>query len=431
MALTTSELCSASAEDTETIAIRVLQELERAGVTYCVLRGGDQLHREDDEQEVDLLVPPQQIKLLGDVLRELGFVRLRTWGHSPHHFFVAYDEQLDRWLKLDVVTEVAYGRPTHELSTELADQCLLNRRRVGLVFIPAPADELVTLLLHCVVDKGTFPDNWQYRLQSLCLQIDNEDYVTDQLSQYWSPGLTCDTLRSALTNNDWDFLLAARQTIQRRLATRNRFRTITSRLRDQLLRKLNHLALVFRPHALSVAVLAPDGAGKSTLAEGVCEHFFFPVDQIYMGLYQKRESNRALQLPGLGLIGKMVTQWQRYLQGYAKRVRGRFVIFDRYSYDALLPARHALSRLQRVRRWLLAYSCPAPNVMLMLDAPGEVLFARKGEHSAEYLEQHRQAYLKLRKQFPQLIVVDAMRDADQVRRSAVSHIWRRFARQLQ
>jgi thymidylate kinase len=113
-----------------------------------------------------------------------------------------------------------------------------------------------------------------------------------------------------------------------------------------------------------------------------------------------------------------------------KRARGRFVIFDRYTYDALLPSRQPLSRWQRLRRWILAYACPAPDLIVMLDAPGEILFARKGEHSAEYLERHRQAYLNLRQRFPQMIVVDAARDAEDVRRAVTSHMWRGFAGRL-
>jgi hypothetical protein len=358
---------------------------------------------------------------------QLGFVRLRTWGHAPHHFFVAYDEVLDCWLKLDVVTHVAYGRPTHELTTTLAEGCLKYRRRVGSVFVPAAEDELVTLLLHCVIDKGTFPPAWQRRIITLCEQIREEAYVTDLLAKYWSSALTCQMLRLLVQRFEWDRLLAERSTVLSRLADRTPLRATICRARDQLLRKLNHLARLFRPDALSVALLAPDGAGKSTLASGVCDHFFFPVDQIYMGLYQKQMTSNKTRLTGLGLFGKLWTQWQRYGQGYAQRARGHFVIFDRYTYDALLPSRHKLNRWQRLRRWLLAYACPSPDLILMLDAPGDILFARKGEHSPEYLEQHRQAYLKLKHRFPQMIVVDAACNADQVRRMVIAHIWRRFA----
>jgi thymidylate kinase len=413
----------ASADGRDTVALRVLHELERAGISYCVLRGGGHLPRPADE--IDLLIPAQQMPTLCGVLYLNGFIRLRTWGHTPHHFFVAYDEGEDRWLKLDVVTRVAFGRPTHEYSTELGDGCLKNRRRTEGVLIPAPEDELVTLLLHCVVDKGSFPLHWQQRIAVLCEEVVDEAYVSDLLCQYYSPSLAFGELHSAVRKNQWEQLLECRGAVMRRLAGRHPIGVPVTRIRDRLLRKLNRLAKVVHPEALGVAILAPDGAGKSTLAEGLRNHFFFPLDQIYMGLYQQREGKG--RFVGLGLVGKLARQWRRYLQGYGKRARGRFVIFDRYTYDALLPAKKPLNRWQRCRRWLLAHACPAPDLIVLLDAPGEVLFGRKGEHSPELLEQHRQAYLGLQRRFPQMVMVDAARDADQVRRAVISHIWRRFA----
>lgn len=430
MSVTPTEPNVDSADEAEIRALAVLCKVEQAGIPYCVLRGGDQLNNQSTEDEVDLLIPPQSLRPLCSLLRQLGFVRLRTWGHSPHYFFVSYDESTDRWLKLDVVTRIAYGRPTHELSTDLGECCLQNRMRAGSIFIPAPEDELLTLLLHCVVDRGNFPTHWQQRLQILSAAVTDEQYVTDLLAKYWSSGLTCDALRVALQQKRWDVLLAEQSAIRQRLSARRPIVTIVSRVRDQLLRKLNLMTRFLRPHALSVALLAPDGAGKSTLAAGLCDHFFFPVDQIYMGLYQKRATPTGQQMPGLGLVGKIWTQWSRYVRGYVRRARGRFVIFDRYTYDALLPARYRLSRSQRLRRWLLAYSCPSPDLILLLDAPSEMLFGRKHEHSVEYLEQHRQAYLKLKQQFPQMIVIDAARNADDVRRSVTAHIWRLFTNRV-
>jgi thymidylate kinase len=79
---------------------------------------------------------------------------------------------------------------------------------------------------------------------------------------------------------------------------------------------------------------------------------------------------------------------------------------------------------------LLAHACPAPDLVLVLDAPGEVLYARKGEHSADFLEQQRQQYIALRARLPEMIVVDATRDAERVRRDALAAIWRGYIAHL-
>ncbi|MEK7730204.1 MAG: hypothetical protein AAB354_17480, partial [candidate division KSB1 bacterium] len=70
---------------------------------------------------------------------------------------------------------------------------------------------------------------------------------------------------------------------------------------------------------------------------------------------------------------------------------------------------------------------PAQELLHLLDAPGELLFRRKGEHSPEWLEQQRQAYLALQKQVPQMRAVDAMMSAEEVRRAVVALIWEKYA----
>ena len=128
--------------------------LERENIPYCVLRDGDRMHEYANGGEVDLLVSRTHFEQLKSVLSQFGFAKITAWGHAPHHFFISYHINSDCWIKLDVVTELAYGNPVHALHTTLADNCLQHRHRLELVYIPSPEDEFVTLLLHCVLDKG-------------------------------------------------------------------------------------------------------------------------------------------------------------------------------------------------------------------------------------------------------------------------------------
>jgi thymidylate kinase len=299
------------------------------------------------------------------------------------------------------------------------------------VYIPSAEDEFVTLLLHCVLDKGRFEPKRRHRLQWLCDEIADEEYVDSLLKANWSPIMSWPSLESQVEAGEWKALLAERKTVANFLASRDRLGTIGRRARDKVLRKLNRWASRWRPRALTVALLAPDGAGKSTVVKGVQVSFYFPVRSMYMGLYQgggKRA--RRLKIPGLGLSHHMLTQWGRYLVARYHQLQGRLVIFDRYTYDALLPPRKPLDLLRRARRWLLGHACPAPDVIILLDAPGEMLFARKGEHSATVLEEQRQGYLRLRQRLHRMVVVDATKSADSVRRDVTGLIWRVYTKQF-
>jgi thymidylate kinase len=172
---------------------------------------------------------------------------------------------------------------------------------------------------------------------------------------------------------------------------------------------------------LRVALLAPDGAGKSTLASALASSFHLPSRSYYMGLYPSGSAGRGL--PGLGLVARMSRQWRGYVAGTVHASRGRLVVFDRYCTDALLPAA-ASSRPDRLRRWLLGHACASADLTIVLDAPAQVLLERAGTHGLEELERRRQAYRSLASRLPRTVVVDAGRSPDEVRREVTAIAWR-------
>ena len=63
--------------------------------------------------------------------------------------------------------------------------------------------------------------------------------------------------------------------------------------------------------------------------------------------------------------------------GRPHAARGRVVVFDRYTYDALLPITGSWRLLKRPYFWVLAHLAPRPDLVLVLDLPGEVAFAAR------------------------------------------------------
>lgn len=411
--------------------LRIFESLDQYKINYCVMRDGHEIDQLTSGGEIDMLVEPRKLRQLGKLLASFGFIKLPGWGYQPHHFFVAYDTESDTWFKLDVVTKVTFGRPIHYLHTNLGKSCLQNRQRCGDVYIPLVEDEFLSLLLHCVVDKNYIRDERGKRLQWLAGRINNRKYVEKVLKQYWSPRMPFDELTAVISRGDWATLLAERGAVHTQLEAANGLFSGLRLNAKRVMRRINRSVgwwLPMRgPRAMSVALLAPDGAGKSTLALGIEDSFFFPVQLVYMGLYQNEsKKKKRLSVPGFGLFGRILTQWRKYAQARYHQARGKLIIFDRYSYDALLTPRRKIGRLRQMRRNLLGKSCPAPNMVLFLDAPGEKLYARKGEHTPEILEAQRRNYLALQDQVPNMVVVDVDRDPDTVRRDVMQLIWRGY-----
>ena len=240
----------------------------------------------------------------------------------------------------------------------------------------------------------------------------------------WSPAV----LIGAARTGDWDRLERLAPTLKAQWKRRQ-----SGRARWLMLRATRVIAGLrpfawYRRRGLSVALLGPDGAGKSTLAEGIQRSCVFPVRRIYMGLTGGALPwvDRLL-VPGLVQLGRMSVIWSRYLRGLYHQARGRLVVFDRYIYDAMVPHPERLNWYRRVTRWLDGHTCPAPDLVLVLSAPGALMHARKGEYTAEMLEDWRRHFLALRQWLPQVELVSTVGPAEEVCADVMGRLWRRYA----
>ncbi|MBZ0267620.1 hypothetical protein K8I85_05655, partial [bacterium] len=182
---------------------------------------------------------------------------------------------------------------------------------------------------------------------------------------------------------------------------------------------------------VATAIVAPDGAGKSTVIASLEHALFFRVKTYYLGLEGGIFANRPpSRIPGGGIARRALHAWSVYLKSRADLSRRRLVLFDRYPYEALLPPDRPLGLASRVRRAAMGRLLPPPHLVVFLDAPGAVLHARKQEHSVERLERDRQGYLSLA-QRGGWTVVDATQDADTVRRDVTDAIWRAYRRRFE
>jgi thymidylate kinase len=177
---------------------------------------------------------------------------------------------------------------------------------------------------------------------------------------------------------------------------------------------------------VTVAVVGPDGAGKTTLVEGLRRTLPFGTRIIYMGLTGGLMPKAdALRVPGMVLGARLVIIWGRYGRGAYHRARGRVVLFDRYPLDGAVPPGFDPTPLVRLSRQVQRAACPLPDLVLFLDAPGQTMHGRKGEYTPERLETWRAAYKALRATVPMLEVIDAQQPVDRVLTEAQGYVWRR------
>lgn len=188
----------------------------------------------------------------------------------------------------------------------------------------------------------------------------------------------------------------------------------------------------------TVALIGADGAGKTTVARRLPDHLAVPARYVYLGanpasathalpttrLVHRHRARRGTAVAGgppavdrdLGPTGDgpLPARARHGLRAGARtthqivegtyqwaviawhRHRGRVVVVDRW-YGAdhhaheLAPGRR-LSRSRRARAAFLRRAFGPPDLVLLLDAPTEVLHARKGEGTLAELAQRRAEY---------------------------------------
>ena len=218
----------------------------------------------------------------------------------------------------------------------------------------------------------------------------------------------------------------------------------------------------------TVALVGADGAGKTTVGRYLAQTAELRIKYVYLGINPeasnvmlpttrlwyalKRARGRKASMAGprdpsqvksppkgilkrtkaelksgLRLLNQLGEEW--YRQGIVWRYlrRGYIVLFDRhflfdyYFYDVADSTQDRLLS-SRLHGQILERFYPRPDLVIFLDAPAEVLLARKQEGTLETMEHRRQEYLQLQELVPNFVIVDATQPQERVIQEVVGLI---------
>ncbi len=395
--------------------------LERKGLRWMLLRIPS--NPAAPTGDVDLLVAPEDSAALRAAAYEIGFVSLPGWESAPDLILMRYDRPSDQWLLLDVSTSVSFRSP-HSWKLPGATEYVLRRRRMNEgIALPSDADAFWLLLLHCLLDKDRVASHHVARLGRLASGA-MESGLEASLCSAAGPAFAASDFVDAARSGDAEALrelgvrLAAE--LKRRRPLRERLKVMLSRAARAARKPL----LIRRRRGLGLALLGPNGVGKSTAAAELRRSLPFEVRVVYMGMWKMSVKPRRPAAAMVEIGVRPFRIWGRFVVARYHQLRGRLVVFDRYVYDALLPASPPLLVAKRIYFRFLSRALPPPCVSVFLDVPGDVAYGRKPEALPEELESERQLYGELTRRSFAIELVDAGADADTVRAEITSIVWR-------
>ena len=132
--------------------------LDEAGINWLLFRGEERMQKPTGD--IDVLIASRDLEMTDKVLATLGFSRQGSALLVTRRAYVAYVPEDNLWLRIDLVTRVAFGELL-EFDTSAAGAFLAAKRRLGVLFLPERNDAFWHLLLHYMLDRGDIPLPWR------------------------------------------------------------------------------------------------------------------------------------------------------------------------------------------------------------------------------------------------------------------------------
>jgi len=380
----------------------------QAGIDWLVLRNYENLP-ESTTNDIDVLLVSRDVERAEKIMREQAGVA----GFSLHNraefatlaFYFSHQET-GVVVHFDLFTALKW----RSFDFLRCDRFLARKRNLGLFCAPHVAHEAVTSLLATMIYTGQVKEKYKGAVQAGFAAEPAE--ATALLTETYGERLARLVVEAA-TAGQWERIEAATPKLRRALIARQLTNHPIRTVRSFLMDAARVVTRFLRPPGLTLVLCGADGSGKSTISTMLSDTLksTFPEAKsrkfhwkppIFSG---RRHAERVPVVDPharpprsrLTSLAFFAVHWVEFVLGSHLRIqpvtfRGGLVLIDRYYYDFLIDQRRY--RLN-VPEWLVRLglaSIKQPELVVLLDAPTEVLRARKQEVPEEETRRQRDAY---------------------------------------
>jgi thymidylate kinase len=398
--------------------------LDDAGIDWLVLRNHQGLPQANRSKDVDLGLDKREFRraerAISKAVRGAGFDRVlvEDFQYVRCLTFFSTSTPKPQSLKIDLLDGFVFrGAQVFHFRQIFGDA-----QHDGGFTVPSATDDAVMLWLKPLITGGIVKSKYLADIHRTALndpagfravleRILTQDWATRAWSKIEVGDIEATTaMQAGLRKSVW-----RRAFRDAPIAT---LRGAMHHIISELMRRAR------RPSATLLAVLGPDGSGKTTFISALRErlatlqikdlenvevmhfrpHLIPNINQLLTGKPEViSEFNNPHSAPPAGKVSSVLRMGYYtldYILGYwlkirRSSIRGRTVIFDRYFYDFIVdPQRSRLSLPMWVSKIFLFF-IPKPDLIFVLDANSSVIYARKQELQPQEIDRQLAAYRKL------------------------------------
>jgi thymidylate kinase len=411
-----------------------------SNIPFVVLRNYQGLPH-TTSHDVDVLLPRHDLvraeRLLIEAARNAGFHLSNRAEFSPISLFFFHPET-----GIQTQFDLFYALEWRGFPLLSATAVLNWRIDNGLFAIPHPVHEAVNNLLTRQLQHGYVKDNYKEGIQRTFREHPQDGETL--LRRLFGRELGI-KLAAGIQAGDWDAVESLSRGMRRHLI-QHRLRARPLLLVTNFTRDLKrYLGRVVQPPGAKIVLLGTDGSGKSSVATQLLDalHGTFYKDKSIHAHWKpsvflrRRRAERPPTTDPHGQVPRgwflsqlaLVYHWLEFLAGSVVQYlpalfRNGMVLVERHHYDFIAdPRRYRLQPPSAIIRFAFRL-LRTPDLVFLLDAPPEVLHARKPELTLEETRKGRNAYLELVRGLPNGRVIDATQPLDPVVRQITLEILR-------
>ena len=356
---------------------QALLELTLLDFPFALIRGDSTLENNGD---IDIVV--SDFNKCKGILESLGYI---LFSSKPHNYkYIKFDINFGEWIHLDVHTKIYFAniKAPKSFTDELINTSYKDKNKIPRL---DKNHELILLFLHVALIKGSIAKKYKSfiydsDLDNLMNMQRHYDFLPEHLSTYLS--VIRDLQKGEI--KEIDAIQCMREGFSLLIPTKPNF-----------VYRAYRRGVSFINGSQVIAILGPDGSGKSTLTDALVELKWPSIRRQYMGPARMDEirlpfkkmlisldkirskSNKSSAIGVLSRVGWQVTCYFDFLERVYRHVwfwgsKG-VVLFDRYACDMYFR------KPTKANELLFLKFFPKPKLVILCVGDAQLIYKRKPE----------------------------------------------------